>query len=434
MRLSPRQLHVAHFGRRSTAVVIASGPVSSGKTEAAGRGWVQHTGRAFSGHNLMIVSRSHAQMLGVIVSLLARVTAKIGVPMIRRARWYDVGDAHGGFNQVWPMVANDSSSVERVQGFTLAGVWAEEVAVLPWPMIQELRMRLRVPGAKFLGTCNPEGPDHKVKTELIDKPELHNCEAHQFSLFDNPSLSEEYLELLRTQFKGSVYLRKVLGLWAAATGVVHAGLPDAVEEAPRDRPDRIDAAVDWAQSGITHAIFAARFAGRVWVVDEWRHDGEDEVLLPEAQAQRLAIHAHKVCTEWGVPRISSWLCDPTASGLMVALRRTQTSSAILPAIADEAEGINVVNDWLRWRLRIDPRCLDTIGEAGSWPWDKRAAEHGVDRPVKTAEHAADCLRYLCHSIHTAEATAAIQPRILDPYSQDLPARVTDIMASERLSF
>ena len=95
---------------------------------------------------------------------------------------------------------------------------------------------------------------------------------------------------------------------------------------------------------------------------------------------------------------------------------------------------NVVNDWLRWRLRIDPRCLDTIGEAGSWPWDKRAAEHGVDRPVKTAEHAADCLRYLCHSIHTAEATAAIQPRILDPYSQDLPARVTDIMASERLSF
>ena len=97
MRLSPRQLHVAHFGRRSTAVVIASGPVSSGKTEAAGRGWVQHTGRAFSGHNLMIVSRSHAQMLGVIVSLLARVTAKIGVPMIRRARWYDVGDAHGGY-------------------------------------------------------------------------------------------------------------------------------------------------------------------------------------------------------------------------------------------------------------------------------------------------------------------------------------------------
>ena len=119
---------------------------------------------------------------------------------------------------------------------------------------------------------------------------------------------------------------------------------------------------------------------------------------------------------------------------MVALRRSQPNSVILPAIADEADGIQVVNDWLPWRLRIDPSCLDTIGEAGSWPWDPRAAQNGIDRPLRGKDHAADCLRYLCHSIHTAEATAAVAPRILDPYSQDLPARVTDIMASERLSF
>ena len=57
-------------------------------------------------------------------------------------------------------------------------------------------MRLRVPGAKFLGTCNPEGPDHKVKSRTDRQagasPQLPRPTSS--ALFDNPSLSEEYLE------------------------------------------------------------------------------------------------------------------------------------------------------------------------------------------------------------------------------------------------
>ena len=429
MRLSARQLYLAQFGRRDSPIVLATGPVRSGKTEGAGRGWIQHVGRAFSGHDVAVVTRSHAQMLGVVVALLSRVYGQMGLPLARRARWYDAPDAHGGVNRIWPVVANDASSVDRVQGFTLASVWADEAAVLPWEMLQELLMRLSVGGAKLVCTTNPEGPTHPIKTEWIDLAERRNIEVHPFSLHDNPALGEEYIERLRHQFTGPVYLRKVLGLWAAATGLVLPGLADAVQARPRGRPDRLDVSCDWAQSSITHAIMWARYGGQSWAIGEWRHDGRDDQLLPEEQARRLAVWADGHTREHGHGRVTSWIVDPTSSGLMVALRREQPQSHILPAVAEEQEGIQVLHEWLRWRLRVAPECLDTIAEAGGVTWDESAAARSRDTPQRGHDHALDAMRYYAHTVHSAESLRRIRPEILDPYAGDLPGATTAIMGA-----
>ena len=52
----------------------------------------------------------------------------------------------------------DESSQDLIQGMTLAGVFFDEVALMPQSFVQQATARCSVSGAKFWFNCNPEGP------------------------------------------------------------------------------------------------------------------------------------------------------------------------------------------------------------------------------------------------------------------------------------
>ena len=58
---------------------------------------------------------------------------------------------------------------DLIQGITLAGVFFDEVALMPESFVNQATGRCSVKGSKFWFNCNPDGPYHWFKVNWIDK-------------------------------------------------------------------------------------------------------------------------------------------------------------------------------------------------------------------------------------------------------------------------
>ena len=63
----------------------------------------------------------------------------------------------------------DERSQDLIQGITLAGVFFDEVALMPESFVNQATGRCSVKGSKFWFNCNPDGPYHWFKVNWIDK-------------------------------------------------------------------------------------------------------------------------------------------------------------------------------------------------------------------------------------------------------------------------
>lgn len=82
----------------------------------------------------------------------------------------------------------DESSQDLIQGVTLAGMYFDEVALMPQSFVNQATGQLSVDGAKFWMNCNPESPFHFVKTEWIDKAIEKLALYLHFNMEDNLTL------------------------------------------------------------------------------------------------------------------------------------------------------------------------------------------------------------------------------------------------------
>ena len=87
----------------------------------------------------------------------------------------------------------DERSQDLIQGITLAGVFFDEVALMPESFVNQATGRCSVDGSKYWFNCNPDGPYHWFKTEWIDKREEKHLLYLHFTMDDNLSLFGEKL-------------------------------------------------------------------------------------------------------------------------------------------------------------------------------------------------------------------------------------------------
>ena len=84
--------------------------------------------------------------------------------------------------------------------------------------------------------------------------------------------------------------------------------------------------------------------------------------------------------------------DPSAASFVVALQRRDVY--VIPGDNDVPDGIRRTSSLLgRKAIRVNERCEGLIGELQSYVWDSKAAENGVEKPVKALDHGPDALRY-----------------------------------------
>lgn len=366
--------------------IICDGAVRSGKTVAMTAGFLlwsmtRFDGRAFGicGRTVSSLRRNVIRNLQDWVGDLFIIRESVSQSMITVIR-----GSHR--NDYYLFGGQDESSYKLIQGITLAGIFLDEVALMPRSFVEQACARCSVEGSKFWFNCNPEGPNHWFYLEWICKCAEKNALRLHFTMADNPGLSKNVYKRYLTQFSGVFFKRYVLGQWVAAEGLIYDFQPSCIVQMPTG-PGKYYISVDYG----TMNPFSA---GLWWVGDravrigEFYYDGRKngQSLTDEEYYEHLEDLA-------GAYPIEYIIIDPSAASLITLIRRRgrfsvrKAKNSVLP-------GIRLVSSLLkRGKLGFCPCCKDAIREFGLYRW----SDDG-DVPVKENDHAMDDIRYFCMSV------------------------------------
>ncbi|MEV0413943.1 PBSX family phage terminase large subunit [Streptomyces sp. NPDC050448] len=292
--------------------------------------------------------------------------------------------------------ASDARAEGRLRGMTASLAYCDEVTLLPAAFFRQLLARLSVPGAKLIGTTNPDSPRHWLRTDYLDRAGDLDLAAFHFRLADNPSLSEAYVAALAAEFTGLWRRRMILGEWVVAEGAIYDAYDEqqhVVDELPPMR--RYWVGIDYG----TANPFASLLLGlgdddRLYVVSEWRHDSRlAHRQMTDAQYSRAVrdwLGELDVTPEWT-------FIDPSAASYSNQLW-ADGHPGVTRAVNDVIDGIRSVSNALDADLlRIHRSCEGLLGELPNYVWSEEAAARGEDKPVKKDDHSVDALRYVIHS-------------------------------------
>lgn len=303
--------------------------------------------------------------------------------------------------------ALDERAVGRIQGGTFGSWYADERVTHPEGFCEMARTRLSVPKSKAFWTCNPDSPYHPVYIDYISKKEGRSDLFHlKFIIDDNPVLTPEYIQELKTTYSGIFFRRMILGEWVLAEGIIYDsfGVHHIVTEIPPIR--RYWASIDYGTASVTvFLLFGEGEDGRTYVLKEWFWDAEScqkQLTDPE-----ILTEFKKFTRDYHLWRIFP---DPSATSLISLLRKNGYS--VTEAENDVLEGIRTVSSgFFNNDLLIHSGCKTTISEiSDSYVWDERAKKRGEDKPLKKNDHRSDTLRYGYYSykIHTNSSVSYTQ--------------------------
>ena len=194
--------------------IICDGSIRSGKTTCMGLSFVIWAMEMFSGKNFAMCGKTIQSLhRNVIKDLKGRLEARgYRVEEHRSDNSMTVSKGKAS-NEFYFFGGKDEGSQSLIQGITLAGVFFDEVALMPESFVDQATGRCSVDGSKYWFNCNPEGPDHYIKTEWIDRIGEKNLIRIHFTMRDNPSLSERIIQRYESLYSGVFYDRFIRGLW-----------------------------------------------------------------------------------------------------------------------------------------------------------------------------------------------------------------------------
>lgn len=137
---------------------------------------------------------------------------------------------------VWLEGANDERSESKIRGMTLQGAYIDELTQIPETFYLMVLSRLSERGAALIATTNPDAPNHYVKTEVIDNPDIDK-QVVKFLLDDNVFLDGDYKHNLKKEYTGVFYDRFILGEFVRAEGII---FPDLANDPTRWLIDKKD--------------------------------------------------------------------------------------------------------------------------------------------------------------------------------------------------
>ena len=311
-----------------------------------------------------------------------------------------------GGRTVFVIGASDIKSEQAIRGMTILCAYVDEITTLPVEFFRMLITRLRVRGrggvklaSRLFGTTNPDSPRHWLKVDYFDNPSrMRDWKRFHFTLDDNPTLPQAYIDAMHAQYSGMWYRRFILGEWVAAEGAIwsqfdedrHVVDPSLIPPMERLLCVSVDYGTEHRTAGI--ALGLARH--RLWALREW---APDKGLAPAQYSADLR--------ERFLPTIESdfglkpeWIrVDPAA--------RDFREQLFYDGVDNVAKAFNRVTAGLRTvsslfatnRLMLTEECPSLIAEIPGYVWDKKAVERGDELPVKINDDFCDALRYAVHS-------------------------------------
>lgn len=384
---SPKQAH--SIGSATAKICIWNGAVSAGKTVASLFRLLTAISEAPTTGEIVIIGRTRDTVNRNIMTLL-QDPALFGElsEQVRYNRGAPTAEIMG--RTVHILGSSDVRAEATIRGMTISIAYLDEATLVSKEFFAMLHTRLRVKGfnCQLFVTTNPDSPRHWLKTEYIDRARELGHRVYHFTIDDNAhNLEPGYIADLKRQYSGLWYQRFIEGKWTMAEGVIYSMFDlgrHVTSEQPRSIVKHLAVGVDYGARDNTRGIKAVLGDdNRIWITREW-------VPAEGTEAERSAS-LRKFCDEHGWP--DYFFVDPAARGFRLQMHQDELRP-VIKANNSHADGIGIVASLLAaGRLVIHESCQELITEIQSYAWDPKAAEKGIDEPVKLDDHAVDALRY-----------------------------------------
>ena len=380
--------------------IIADGAIRSGKTVCMSLSFVFWAMANYSDQNFA--------MCGKTIGSFRRNVLTI-IKLMLRSRGFQVADhradnlveisRNGVTNHFYIFGGKDESSQDLIQGITLAGVFFDEVALMPESFVNQATGRCSVDGSKYWFNCNPDGPYHWFKLNWLYKAKEKNLLVLHFTMDDNLSLSEHIKERYRNMYTGVFFKRYILGLWAMAEGIIYDMFSEDrhVKTILEYARQLIDGgryvSIDYGtQNATAFLLWNKGRDGKWYCIREYYYSGRDKGI--QKTDAEYAEDLKKFLD--GTP-VKAVIVDPSAASFIAELNKH--GFTVIQADNAVEDGIRLVATLLNTeRIAFSQSCKNTIMEFASYIWDPKAAERGEDKPIKQHDHAMDAVRYFCYTI------------------------------------
>lgn len=409
---SRKQLQILAFANTEYDALICDGSIRSGKTSVMAPAFVMWAMRDFNNQNFAICSKTVQTCIKNVVKPLLSMTymqrrfkmkfnRQLGELVISDGRHTNTFYIYGG---------KDESSYTLIQGITLAGVFLDEVALMPRSFVEQALARCSVAGSKFWFSCNPEGQLHWFNQEWVMQPEKHNALRLHFTMDDNPSLSDKVRKRYEAMYSGVFFRRYIQGLWVSAEGIIY-DMFEVDKHVVKDVETEGDYFVscDFGIQNATVFLLWRKVKGSIfkWVcLKEWYYSGREQ--QKQKTVTQLADGLDEMLGEIKPKYI---IIDPSAAALIVELKKRHykvrgADNAVVDGISDV--GTLLYGD----QLLISESCKHTIDEFGVYSWDAKAAQRGEDKPIKENDHCMDAVRYFVKTQKLARRKEPPKPQDL----------------------
>lgn len=382
---SRKQRKVLNWWCRSSPVrdyngIIADGAIRSGKSVAMSLSFVIWAMSEFEACNFAMCGKTIGSF---------RRNVLFWLKLMLRSRGYSVSEqrtenlviARRGSveNYFYVFGGKDERSQDLIQGITLAGVFFDEVALMPESFVNQATGRCSVDGSKFWFNCNPGSPAHWFKTGWIDKRADKRLLYLHFTMDDNLSLTEAVKERYRGMYTGVFFKRYILGEWKSADGVIYRQFADDPERFILDEvPADIiigTMGLDFGGNGSAHAgclVGITRGYRSIVILGEYYRK---EVIDPGTLTDDVCGFVQR--SQAQVRATSIW-CDSAETTLIKGIR-TEVFARHIPVEVRNARKGEIIDrirlcDMLmsQGRFFIMRRCRHTIAALSEAVWDGKS--------------------------------------------------------------
>jgi phage terminase large subunit len=363
-----------------------------------------------------------------------------------------VGDVeyYGGSAQEPPSYRYKNGSVVAIGGLDNVSkimsaeydiIYVQEATELTENEWESATTRLRnwqVSFQQILGDCNPQNPEHWLKTRC-DKGltrMLHSTHEDNPILFDEDGeiteQGESYIKKL-DGLTGVRYQRLRLGKWVSAEGVIYEQYSSKIHvieriEANTQNVDQNGIPYLWPRYWSVDFGYTNPFVLQCWAEDpQGRLFMYREIYMTHRTVDQHAKQLMRLITgpdgRWLEPKPQVVVCDHDAEGRAVLEAELELGTE--PAHKSVLEGIEAVQRRLRWHNEdkageepvqlpdtpqlfflqnalvekdplLDeakkPKC--TIEEIPAYVWSEKPSAAQKEQPIKADDHGCDAMRYM----------------------------------------
>lgn len=304
--------------------------------------------------------------------------------------------------KVYCLGAEKVSQVSKLRGMKIAYAYLDEAVDFNEEVFALLKSRLSLPYSVCDFTGNPSSPTHFIKA-FLDNKDL-DIYSQNWTLFDNPFLSNHYIDALTKEYQGTIYYdRYILGQWKRAEGVVYRKFADNPHHyILNNDPPRLafmEAGIDFGGNNSATAFVLTGFTPSMQSVVVLEEFYIKEELNPTQLNDYFIEWAKKVYNKYGKAFDANFdSAEPVlARGLSNASMLAGVRALLRPAIKSNVNNrIRMLNTLLgAKRFYVMAHCTHTIKALQEAVWDTKASE---DKRLDNGSSDIDTLDALEYSI------------------------------------